>query len=486
LKGAEARRALDCLRTVPLFEGLPDDKLAWISERGEKVKLGAGSVIARQGDPPDGFYVVMEGETEWTRRVGQEDVFVVTLGEGSIFAELIMVLDAPYPTTGRAVTDVGLLKLDAPSFWEMLRICPEVLRGILATSVERAELHESVSQRHGKLISLGTMAAGLAHELNNPAAAIGRSATEAREAFREASEKAAELGTLDLTGEQRSFVASLPEDVARRSKAAGSLDPLEASDLEDELAMWMEDHGIEEVWEISPTLAGAGLDTAWLEDLAGRVPEDALSGVLAWLRAIMAGDEVLREIEGGSARISELVGAIKTYTHMDKAASKEVDVHAGLNSALIMLGHKLKNGDLEVVRDYEKDLPHVCGHAGELNQVWTNLIDNAIDAVDGHGRITVRTSRENGRVLVEISDDGPGIPDGVRERIFEPFYTTKDVGKGTGLGLDISYRVIVEDHKGDIRVLSEPGDTRFQVRLPVDGPDADAGMGRDLRMEAGA
>jgi signal transduction histidine kinase len=452
---------------VPLFQNLSDDKLAWISEHAEKVKLDAGSLIAHQGDPPDGFYVVMEGETEWTRRIGQEDVFVVTLDEGSIFAELIMVLDAPYPTTGRAVTDVGLLKLDARSFWEMLRICPEVLRGILATSVERAELHESVSQRHGKLISLGTMAAGLAHELNNPAAAIGRNASEAREAFREASERAAELGGLPLGEEQRFFVAGLPEEVMRRSETAGSLDSLEASDLEEELALWMEDHGVEEGWEISPTLAGAGLDTAWLEGLARRLPEEALGGVLGWLRATMTGDELLREVEGGSARISELVGAIKTYTHMDKAASKEVDVHAGLNSTLIMLGHKLKKGDVEVVRDYEKDLPRVCGRAGELNQVWTNLLDNAIDAVDGHGRIAVRTATENGRVLVEIADDGPGIPEDARERIFEPFYTTKDVGEGTGLGLDISRRVVVEDHKGDIRVLSEPGDTRFQVRLPI-------------------
>jgi signal transduction histidine kinase len=463
----ETARVLDCLRSVPLFEHLPDDKLVWIHDHAEEVRLEAGALIARQGDPPDGFYVVMEGETEWTRRVGQDDVFVVTLGEGSMFAELILVLDAPYPTTGHAVTDVGLLKLDVPSFWEMLRICPEVLRGILATSVERAELHESVKGQHAKLISLGTMAAGLAHELNNPAAAIGRNAAEAREAFREASEKAAELGNLPLTPEQRTLIAGLPAEVARQASEASALDSLERSDLEGELAEWMEDHGVGDAWDVSPVLAGAGLGVGWLEGLAGRVPEEALGGVLGWLSSELSGDELLREIEHGSARISELVRAIKTYTHMDKAASKEVDVNAGLNTTLIMLGHKLKKGSVEVVRDYEKDLPHVCGHAGELNQVWTNLIDNAIDAVNGAGRITLRTARENGRVLVEIADDGPGIPEDVRSRIFEPFYTTKDVGKGTGLGLDISYRVVAEDHKGDIRVLSEPGDTRFQVRLPI-------------------
>ena len=200
----------------------------------------------------------------------------------------------------------------------------------------------------------------------------------------------------------------------------------------------------------------------------------------------MAGDELLREIEGGSARISELVGAIKTFTHMDKAASRKVDVHAGLNSTLIMLGHKLKKGDVEVVRDYEKDLPHVCGHASELNQVWTNLLDNAIDAVDGQGRITVRTASEeegSGRGLRRR----PGHPRRRAGTDLRAFYTTKDVGEGTGLGLDISYRVIVEDHKGDIRVLSEPGDTRFQVRLPVDEPgDAQTTVDRDLSMEADA
>jgi signal transduction histidine kinase len=457
----------ETLRRVPLFSKLPADKLEWISEQGEEVRLEPGTTVATQGDPPDGLYVVLEGETEWTRKVGRQDVFVVKLGEGSIFAELILVLDAPYPTTGRAITPVRLFKLDVPSFWEMLRICPEVLRSILTTSVERAELHGSVSEQHAKLISLGTMAAGLAHELNNPATAVGRSAKEAREAFRESSSRAVKLGELEMSPAERALVAGLPAELAERAEDAPILDPLERSDKEDDVARWLEDHGVEEAWELSPTLVGAGLDTDWLEELADHLSDEgALGDVLAWLASEVSGDGLLREIQQASARISELVGAVKSSSHMDKASQQEADVHEGLDNTLVLLGHKLKKGNVRVTREYEEDLPRVCAHGSELNQVWTNLIDNAIDAVHGDGNVKIRTAREDDRVLVEISDDGPGIPEGIRDRIFEPFFTTKDVGKGTGLGLDISYRV-VEKLGGDIRFSSEPGDTRFQVRLPI-------------------
>jgi signal transduction histidine kinase len=459
---------LEALGRVPLFSELPEGELAWISEQGEEVRLEPGTKIAIQGDPPDGFYVVLEGETEWTRSVGGQEVFVVTLGEGSIFAELILALDAPYPTTGHAVTPVRLFKLDVPSFWEMLRICPQVLRGILATSVERAELHESVSQQHAKLISLGTMAAGLAHELNNPAAAVGRSVQEARRVFRESSSRAVKLGALLMSPAERALVADLPDEVARRAENVPSLDSLEQSDREDEVAEWLEERGVEDAWELSPTLVGAGLDVYWLEDLSGHLSErGSLGEVLAWLASETTGDELLREIGQASARISELVGAVKSYSHMDKASQKEVDVNEGLESTLVMLGHKLKKGNVRVTREYEAGLPRVCAHGSELNQVWTNLIDNAIDAVEGDGNVRIRTTREGDRVLVEISDDGPGIPEEIRECIFEPFFTTKDVGKGTGIGLDISHRVVVEELGGEIRVVSRPGDTCFQVRLPV-------------------
>jgi signal transduction histidine kinase len=458
----------DTLRRVPLFKGLSEDKLAWISDHGQEIRLEPGTKIASQGDPPDGFYIILEGETGWTRNVGGKNVYVVSLKEGSIFAELIMVLDAPYPTTGHAVSPVRLLKLDASAYWEMLRICPEVLRSILASSVERAGLHESVSQQHAKLISLGTMAAGLAHELNNPAAAAARSAQEAREVFRESSARAVKLGSLDMSPEERLFVAGLPEEVARRTENAPELDSLEWSDREDEVALWLDDRSVEEAWDLAPTFVGAGLDVEWLDGLEERLSAGgAVGDVLRWLASELTGDELLREIRQASARISDLVRAVKSYSHMDKSSLKEADVREGLENTLIILGHKLKKGNVEVRREYEEGLPPVCAHGGELNQVWTNLLDNAIDAVEGEGHVGVRAVRDGDRVMVEISDDGPGIPEEIRERIFEPFFTTKEVGKGTGLGLDISYRVVVEKLGGDIRVSSKPGDTRFEVRLPV-------------------
>jgi signal transduction histidine kinase len=456
----------DVLRRIPLFEQLSDEQLASV-ERGGEIRLEPGDYVKRAGDPPDGFYVVLEGRIEWTSKIRQQDVFVQTLVAGDFWGHELLLTERPYPVSGCAATAVRLYVLETADFWRMLAECPSILRNLVAILVERWGNLGEAEQQHAKLISLGTMAAGLAHELNNPAAAAGRSVKEAREVFRASSAKAIGLGALEMGPEERRVVAGLPEEVAARAASAGELDSLDRSDLEDEVALWLEDRGVVEAWDLSPTLVGAGLDAEWLDELEGRLPESVLGQVVAWLASEAAGEELLREIQHASNRISELVGAVKSYSHMDKLASREVDVHAGLNSTLIMLGHKLKKGDVEVVRDYAKDLPHVCGHTGELNQVWTNLLDNAIDAVDGHGRITIRTATENGRVLVEIADDGPGIPEDVRERIFEPFYTTKDVGEGTGLGLDISHRVVVEDHKGDICVLSEPGDTRFQVRLPI-------------------
>ncbi|HEX2740169.1 MAG TPA: cyclic nucleotide-binding domain-containing protein, partial [Rubrobacter sp.] len=366
---------IETLRKVPLFSELPDDGLAWISERGEEVRLDAGTTISAQGDPPDGLYVVLEGETEWTREVAGQEVIVAKLGEASTFAGLFLVLDAPYPTTGRALTPLRLFRLDAPLFWEMLRTFPEVLRGILANCFERPVPRDPVTQQHASLISLGTMAAGLAHELNNPAAAVTRSAQEARAAFRESISRAIKLGELGLSPAERAFVAGLPDEVASRAETMPALDSLEQGDREDEVALWLEDRGIDEAWELCSVFVGAGLDTDWLEELADHLPDErALGDVLAWLASVINGDALLREIKQASARVSELVGAVKSYSHMDKASRKEADVQKGLDNTLVMLGHKLKKGNVRVTREYEEDLPTVCAHGSQLNQVWTNLI----------------------------------------------------------------------------------------------------------------
>jgi signal transduction histidine kinase len=488
LKDAEAARALDCLRTVPLFQGLSDDKLAWISEHADKVKLDAGSVIARQGDPPDGFYVVMDGETQWTRRVGQEDVFVVTLGEGSMFAELIMVLDAPYPMTGYAVTDVGLLKLGAKFFWEMLRICPEVLRGILATSVERAELHESVSQRHGKLISLGTLAAGLAHELNNPAAAARRSAEDLQESLDTLRSAGLILTYAATAGELTPQALEALEHAIDASGGAETLGELEISEREEDLAFWLEDSGVSEGWTLATAFVSAGLGVTDLQPIVESVPPTLRTDALRYLAAMLGSTGLVDEVKGSALRISGIVETIEGYSYMDRAPVQDVNVNGSLDDTLAVLEHRLDG--IEVARDYDPELPRITAYGGELNQVWTNLLDNAIDAIassEGSGRITLKTGCDRDRVLVEVADDGPGIPPEDHARIFEPFFTTKDVGRGTGLDLDVSYRIVVGRHGGDIHVVSEPGGTRFEVRLPVDEPgDPEAVVGRDLRMETGA
>jgi len=460
------------LSRVPLFARLSDDQLAWISERGTEVYLSPGQKIATQGDPADGFYVILEGRTEWTRNVGGQEVHAVTLGTGEVFAELILLSDAPYPTTGRALGEVHLFKLEPDAFWEMLGVCPQVLRGVLAISVERSQIHESVSQQQARLISLGNMAAGLAHELNNPATAVGRSAAGARETYSSLSSRAFDLAG-HLTPVQRAYVSGLPREVAKLAEEAPEQDALERSDREDEISDWLDERGVEDAFDLTPALVEAGLDTAWLQDLANHVPAESLGNVLSWLAAEATGSGLLKEIETGAGRISSLVGAVKEYSYMDHTPSREeVDIREGIENTLTMLGYKLKKGDVEVIRDYEPDLPPISAYGSELNQVWTNLIDNAIDAVSGGvgkagGHVWVRAARENGRVLVEVSDDGPGIPEELMNRVFEPFFTTKEVGSGVGLGLDIARRA-VERHGGEIRATSEPGETRMEVRLPVE------------------
>jgi signal transduction histidine kinase len=251
--------------------------------------------------------------------------------------------------------------------------------------------------------------------------------------------------------------------------AAAPLSPLARSDRTDTVAAWLDARGVADAWDVAPALVDAGLDVPWLEGLAARVPPGALDAAMAWLAATTTANQLIELVERSSERISELVRAVKEYSYMDQAPKQEIDIHDGLENTLIMLGYKLKHG-VTVVRDYDRTLPRLCAYGGELNQVWTNLIDNAVDAMRGRGELRVRTARDNGSVLVEIGDSGAGIPPDVQPRIFEPFFTTKEVGAGTGLGLDVVWRIVVNRHHGSVRVESVPGDTRFQVRIPLELP----------------
>jgi len=319
---------------------------------------------------------------------------------------------------------------------------------------------------------LGTLAAGLAHELNNPAAASRRAAGRLRDSLENRRSLGMRLTRAAARGEIRpeqvDALEQIVKDAFGRDKAL-VLNSLERSDLEDEVALWLEDRDVEEAWEISPTLVGAGLGIGDLNLVEAAVPPGALADALGYLEAVLGAAGLVDEIGMSSMRISNLVATMESYSYMDRAPTQEVDVNEGLDNTLAILRYRLAG--IQVERDYDESLPRISAHGGELNQVWTNLIDNAVDAVadgDKTGRIRLRTTQERDRLLVEISDNGPGIPEEIQDRIFEPFFTTKDVGKGAGFGLDVSYRIVVGRHGGDIRIVSKPGDTRFQVRLPME------------------
>jgi signal transduction histidine kinase len=330
---------------------------------------------------------------------------------------------------------------------------------------------QSIIGQRERLLSLGRLSAGLTHELNNPAAAAVRATASLRERVSKMRGKLAHLATADVDPKALVALTELQEEAVEKMAKADKLSPVEVGEAEDELSSWLDDHGMDDGWDLAPPLVAAGVDADWLDDVAQSVPTMLLGDALHWVTYALETEQLMGEIEDSTGRISALVGAAKQYSQMDRAAHQDIDVRDGLKSTLIMLGHKIKErGNIAVVKDFDDSLPTIPAHPAELNQVWTNLIDNAIYAMPDGGTLTVRTSREDGWVVVEICDTGIGVPPEMQQKIFEPFFTTKPVGAGTGLGLDISYRVITQRHGGDLRVKSRPGDTRFQVRLPLAEP----------------
>jgi signal transduction histidine kinase len=473
---APARLGVEDLRGLFLFEDLDADKLAWIAANGDVVSCPAGTEVSVEGEPAECFSVLLEGTMSMVRRVGGSEVETTRTSYRGVYSGAVQFyvgdrVSQTYPATVRAVTDCTFLQLPAEPFAAVFRcwfpMATHLLEGMFVGNRNAAEL---VGQRE-RLLALGKLTASLTHELNNPAAAAARATAGLRERFAGMRHKLALLSDGRLDGAVLRSLTTLQEEVVARIGTSPEPGPIERADREDRLGEWLDERDVGHAWELGEVFVAAGLGTDDLDRVAGAVGPAALESALHWLRYTVETELLLAEVAESTTRISALLDAAKQYSQMDRMPHRATDLHAGLDATLVVMSGKVAPG-VTVVKDYDRDLPPVPAYAGELNQVWTNLIHNALDAMQGTGTLTLRTARDGDRALVEIGDTGPGVPEELRRRVFEPFFTTKPVGQGTGLGLDVSWRIVVNRHGGDLRVESRPGDTRFQVRLPLEEPAA--------------
>ncbi|WP_017314894.1 ATP-binding protein [Mastigocladopsis repens] len=458
---------------MTLFPKLPDDALEEMKQFGKEIQLNAGDVLFSEGDSNYNFHIVLEGAIEITKQVGVEMKVLAVHRRGEFMGELSMLTGSGAIANAHAIAPSRVLQIDVETFRHILIECSPIADTILSAMAGRTKDVEAQLRQQEKMAALGKMSAGLAHELNNPGAAARRAACQLRENFQNLQTQALQLNL--LSKEQLKFINDIQHQATQHTCQLSKLDPITQSDKEDEVTEWLEDHDVSDSWKLAPTLVNAGLDTEKLDTLADNIPVECLGNVLKWLEATLSSFGLIYEIEQSTVRISELVKAIKGYSYMDQAPLQEIDVHEGIENTLLILHHRLKKGVI-VNREYDRTLPKISAYASELNQVWTNLIDNAIDAMKGKGDLTIRTYKENNCLVVEIVDTGVGIPSAIQSRIFEPFFTTKGVGQGTGLGLEIAYRIVVNKHHGDIRFESQPGDTRFRVRLPIQAVNSCQGV----------
>ncbi|MBM4832448.1 MULTISPECIES: ATP-binding protein [Actinomycetes] len=466
----------DEIGSLFLFEKLTPEQLGRLCEAGRVERYEPGTVYA-EGDPATCFYVMVEGTVVLSRRVGGDEVEVTRTSQRGVYAGAMQAylgdrVPQVYNNSLRVTEPTRFFVLPADAFADiMLDWFPMAVHLLEGLFFGVKSTQQAVGQRE-RLLALGSLSAGLTHELNNPAAAAVRATASLRERVGKMRRKLRVISEGAYDRETLAGLIEIQERTAERVAKAPVLSPLEASDREDLLSDWLDDHGVTEGWRLAPTFVQAGLDTDWLEQVAAAVDEETLPSAVGWLNYTVETELLMDEIQDSAARISHLVDAAKQYSQLDRAPFQVADVHELLDSTLLMLSGKLGKG-IRVVKEYDRTLPRVPAYPAELNQVWTNLVDNAVAAMreaGGEGTLTVRTAREDDRLLVEFGDTGPGIPAEIRDRVFDPFFTTKPVGEGTGLGLDISWRIVVNKHHGSIRFESEPGDTRFQVLLPLTAP----------------
>jgi signal transduction histidine kinase len=458
------------VRGLFLFEALDDEQLTWVSERGWVADAQAGAVVLQQGDPAQVLVMLLSGSIQLTQRVGRDEVETNRSDRVGSYAGAMRAFvkndnTQVYTVTARMLTDGQLFVLHANCLVELMQTWfPMALHLLDGLFVGLRNSQETVGRRE-QLLALGALTAGLTHELNNPAAAAVRAAAGLRERVGAMRHKLAKLADDQIDRDVLRLLVDIQEEAVLSAAKAPDLSALEASEREDEISDWMDAHGVSGGWELAPIFAAGGTTDECLEKIAAGAPAEVLDGALHWLASTLETETLLTEITDSVTRISTLIGAAKQYSHMDRTPYEPVDIHLGLKSTLMLLTGKAEG--LRIVKEFDRELPPVPAYPAELNQVWTNLIDNAIQAMNGEGTLTLRTMREDNCARVEICDTGPGVPEELRVKIFQPFFTTKPVGQGTGLGLDISYRIVVERHGGDLSVESVPGDTRFIVRLPL-------------------
>jgi signal transduction histidine kinase len=447
---------------VPVFADLPDDQVSWFISQSKELQVKAGDFYARQGDPADWMTVALEGTLEARGEFGGETI-VIPIKAGDVGGKLPFSRMKTFTVSARAITDSRLLQFPVAHFPELVQKMPELTQRLVGLMSDRIRETTRIEQQRDRLVSLGKLSAGLAHELNNPASAAKRATSQLRDTLTKIKEASLELGRRNLTPAQKAEIVKL--EVAFTDHDGPPPDALTASDLEEQVDSLLRSHGQSDLWQLAADLAKKNVKPEVLESLFAALDAGTARAALVRIAASVEIAGLLNEIESSTSRISDLVKAIKEYTYMDQSPVQNVDIVKSLETTLTIMNHKLKRG-VTVQRDYQKVPLLVNSFGSELNQVWTNIIDNAIDAMSGQGELKVRTYRDDGCVVVEIADNGPGISPEVKAHIFEPFFTTKGVGEGTGLGLDTVQR-IVRKHRGNIQVDSKPGDTRFQVWLPL-------------------
>ena len=455
--------AFNEVRSTPLFSTMTEEQFGCIAA-GEIIDATAGTVLVTEGERQMFFLLIIEGEVRLTRDFDRQTVLMGEIKTGGFTGEVTLLLDISWVATARVSKPTRFFRLGEADFWHMVGACPSVARAIFRSAASKMRNIEGYTQQREKLASLGTMAAGLAHELNNPAAAAQRATTHLRETTEKVQTLFCHLSR-NLGHDHLKYLNEASQNAAQRLTKVLPLDHLERSDRANLIANWLETHNVATAWELAPTFVSAGVDTVWLDEFVAKLPPASRAEALGWLEARLNLIFLLAQIEQSTGRVAELVQAVKSYSYMDQSPMQEVDVHEGIESTLTMLGYKLKN--ITLVRAFDRTVPRIMAYGSELNQVWTNLIDNAIHAVNGTGKICVGTFLQGNQVLVEIVDNGAGIPPEAQAHMFEPFFTTKSVGAGTGLGLVISNRIVADRHGGEIEFESRPGETRFKVRLPI-------------------